>query len=276
MILQAKALRLGEIEDFPFLDPPRPEAVRDGYKTLFEIQAIDHERNLTDIGHRLARMPVDPRIGRMILAGADEHSLHEVLIVASALELQDPRERPHDKQQQADQRHERFLDKDSDFLSYLKIWDFYHHLKETVSRSKLRKACQENFLSYNRLREWTEIHRQLLADRSAEQTSHCAPRRDDYAAMHRALLAGLLSGVAYRSADHEYTGAGGFKMTSVAWIGLAPPAARLDRGGRTRGNDATLCTHRRPASVPTGSSLWRHIWSNAATAIRIGHARPVP
>ncbi len=219
VILQAKALRLGSIEDFPFLDPPRPEAIRDGYKTLFEIQAVDHDRNLTDVGWQLAKMPVDPRIGRMILAGAAEHALHEVLIIASALELQDPRERPHDKQQQADRQHERFLDKESDFLGYLKIWDFYHHLKETVSRSKLRKACQENFLSYNRLREWTEIHRQLL-EIARQGKLPITPRRDEYGPIHRALLAGLLSGVAYRSADHEYTGAGGLKMNLWPGSGL--------------------------------------------------------
>ncbi len=98
----------------------------------------------------------------MILAAEDEGCLHEVLIVAAVLEIQDPRERPHDRQQQADERQAQFLDSESDFLSYLKLWDFYHHLRQTVSRSQLRKACQQNYLSYNRMREWTEIHRQLL------------------------------------------------------------------------------------------------------------------
>lgn len=219
VILQAKLLKLGEIEAYPFLDPPRPESLRDGYKTLFELEAIDRQRDVTSIGRQLARMPVDPRIGRMILAAAEEQCVHEVLIIASALELQDPRERPHDKQQQADERHEPFLDEDSDFLSYLKLWDFYHHLKETVSRSQLRKACQQNFLSYNRLREWTEIHRQLL--QIAQQTGvRIEPRRDEYTPIHRALLTGLLSGVAYKTAESEYTGAGGIKMNLWPGSGL--------------------------------------------------------
>ena len=216
VILQAKSLQLGEIEDYPFLDPPRPEAIRDGYKTLFEIQAIDVNRRLTEIGRRLARMPVDPRIGRMILAGDEECCLNEVLIVAAALEIQDPRERPYDRQQQADERHERFKDTDSDFLGYLKLWDFFMQSKAGGSRNRLRKICQQNFLSYGRMREWTEIHRQLLE--IVKQNRMKVPRRrEDFAALHRALLSGLLSNVAYRSSDHEYTGASG--TTLHTWPG---------------------------------------------------------
>ncbi len=212
VILQAKALQLGEIEDYPFLDPPHPEAVRDGYKTLFELQALDDRRELTEIGRRLAQMPCDPRVGRMILAGANEDCLAEVLIIASCLEIQDPRERPHERQQQADEKHAQFLDKDSDFLSLLKLWDFYHQLRGSISRNQLRKACQQNFLSFNRLREWTEIHRQLL-DVVQRQKLPMSPRRGEFTPIHRALLSGLLSGVAYRTPDGEYTGAGGIKMS---------------------------------------------------------------
>ncbi len=219
VILQAKAMSLGEIEQFPFLDPPRPESIRDGYKTLFELQALTRERELTEIGRQLARMPVDPRIGRMILAGADENCLHDVLVIAAALELQDPRERPHDKQQQADERHAPFQDPESDFLSYLKLWDFYHHLKETVSRSQLQKACQRNFLSFYRLREWTEIHRQLLQV-AQQQRLPLGSRGREFAAIHRALLTGLLSGVALRTGDSEYTGAGGVKLSLWPGSGL--------------------------------------------------------
>ncbi|MCA9171344.1 MAG: ATP-dependent RNA helicase HrpA, partial [Planctomycetales bacterium] len=242
VILQAKALRLGDIEQFPFLDPPRPDAVRDGYKTLIELQALTPRRDLTQLGTKLARMPVDPRIGRMILAGTDENSLHEVLIIASALEIQDPRERPYEKQEQADEKHAQFLDTDSDFLSYLKLWDFYHHLKETVSRNQLRKACQQNFLSYNRMREWTEIHRQLM-DVAQQQGFRQGQRHDDFAAIHRALLTGLLSGVAYKTGDREYTGAGGLTFSPWpgsglvrerhAWIMAAERIETAKRYGRT-------------------------------------------
>lgn len=210
VILQTKALKLGAIDDFPFLDPPRPEAIRDGYRTLFELGAIDHNRELTQLGRRLAALPVDPRIARMIVAGADENCLAEVLIIAAALEIQDPRERPVDKQQAADEKHARYLDESSDFSSYLKLWDHYHNLRESCSRNGLKKACHQQFLSSTRLREWSDIHRQLkqLVQAVGLKTQ---PRRDDYPAIHRALLTGLLSGVALRGDANEYTGAGGNK-----------------------------------------------------------------
>ncbi len=211
VILQCLALNLGEIESFPFLDPPKPEAIRDGYRTLFELGAIDDDRRLTSLGKQLSRLPVDPRMARMILAGDEQGCLHEILIIAAALELQDPRERPVDKQQAADERHAQFLHPDSDYLSYLKLWDFYHHLKETLSRNQLRRACQQNFLSFNRLREWQDVHLQLLrlAQEIGLKQEH---RRDDYDAIHRALLPGLLSGVALRSDKHEYIGSGGTRF----------------------------------------------------------------
>ncbi|MDP6445179.1 MAG: ATP-dependent RNA helicase HrpA [Pirellulaceae bacterium] len=211
VILRTMALKLGAIDDFPFLDPPRPDRVRDGYRTLYEIGAIDERRELTDLGRQLSRLPVDPRIGRMILAAEDEHCLHEVLIIAAALEIQDPRERPVDKQQAADEQHARFVDPQSDFISYLNLWDFYHEQREKLSHNRLRKMCQQCFLSYNRMREWTDIFRQL---REMVQTAKMRPRKrsDDYDAIHRALLTGLLSNVATKTEKFEYTGAGGGKF----------------------------------------------------------------
>jgi ATP-dependent helicase HrpA len=221
VILQMKTLRLGELEDFPLIDPPKPEAVKDGYRTLFEIGAIDEQQELTEIGRRLGRLPVDPRIGRMILAGIDEGCLPEVLVIAAALEVQDPRERPLEKQEAADNAHARFADEQSDFLGYLKLWDFYHGLKETLSRNQLQRACRQNFLSVTRMREWLDVHRELLevvrdegvrgADcQSAKHAAdwQSAPRYD---AIHRAILAGLLSSIAQRGETHEYTVAGGGK-----------------------------------------------------------------
>ena len=211
-------LKLGEIEDFPFLDPPRADAIRDGYKTLFELGAIDRNRGLTPLGRELARLPVDPRVGRMILAADERNCLEEVLIIAAGLEVQDPRERPTEKAEAADQAHQQFVDERSDFFSILKLWDFYHHLKETLSRNQLKKACRQNFLSANRLREWADIYRQLrmLADESNRKRH---PRKDDYDTVHQALLCGLLSGIAYRSDTYEYTGAGDVKLH--LWPGSA-------------------------------------------------------
>jgi len=161
VILRTKALKLGEIEKFPFLDPPKPAAISDGYKTLFEIGAIDDRRNLTSIGWKLSKLPVDPRIGRMILAAQENGVLPEMLIIASVLEIQDPRERPQEFQGKADAAHEQFFDKRSDFIGYIKLWDFWQNLKAKTSRNGLRKACQQHFLSFNRMREWEDIHSEL-------------------------------------------------------------------------------------------------------------------
>ena len=242
VILQAKTLRLGAIDAIPFVDPPRPEAIRDGYKTLFEIGAIDNRQELTEIGRRLAELPVDPRIGRMILAAVDERCLADVLIIAAVLETQDPRLRPLEKQQAADQQHERFRDEKSDFVSLLKVWDHFQHLRENLSRTQLRKACEQQFLSLARLHEWSEIHRQLR-QLTGEHKLRGGGRSHDYDAIHRALLSGLLSGVAWKTAEHEYTGAGGLKFHlwpgsgvmahKPAWIVVAELVETSRRFGRT-------------------------------------------
>ena len=161
VILQMKAFRLGAPEDFPFLDPPDYRMIRDGYQTLHELAAIDEDNRLTAIGHALARLPLDPKIARMILAARDEGVMDEVLIIASALSVQDPRERPMDQQEAADAAHQEFRNRRSDFLSYLKLWDWYHEQAKHLSQNKLRKLCEEKFLSYVRLREWHDVHGQL-------------------------------------------------------------------------------------------------------------------
>jgi len=163
VILQMKALGLGDIEAFPFIEPPDRRMIRDGYQTLHELGAIDIEYRLTELGRALARLPVDPRIGRMVLAAIDEGCLDEVLIIASALTVQDPRQRPMDQQEAADAAHAKWRDETSDFLSYLLLWKAYHEHAEHLSTSKLRKWCEGNFLSYVRLREWHDVHQQLKA-----------------------------------------------------------------------------------------------------------------
>jgi ATP-dependent helicase HrpA len=163
VILQMKALNLGDIEQFPFVEPPDRRLIRDGYQTLHEIGAVDPEYHLTNIGRALAKLPIDPRIGRMVLAAIDENCLEEVLIIASALTVQDPRERPMDKQEAADTAHAQFRHEASDFLTFLNLWSVYHQHAEHLSASKLRKWCKENFLSFVRMREWHDIHQQLKA-----------------------------------------------------------------------------------------------------------------
>ncbi len=226
VILQTKALRLGAIERFPFLDPPKPDAIRDGYRTLWELGALDAKRELTEIGRQLSRLPIDPRFGRMIIAAGEEGCLHEVLIIAAALSVQDPRERPLEKQEAADACHALRADEQSDFVAYLKLWDFYHKLKAELSQNQLRKACKQNFLSYNRMREWLDVHRELMelvrqaglspeesnkAPRKARRVKQGHTERQQFDQIHRAVLPGLLSNVALRGDGYEYAVAGGGK-----------------------------------------------------------------
>jgi len=220
VILQAKSLKLGPIERFPLMDPPRRAAVRDGEKTLYELGAIDERGELTDIGWRLSRLPVDPRIGRMILAADKFRCASEVLTIAAALEIRDPRERPFEHREAADRAHEKFADERSDFLTLLKLWDFYQHLKETLSRSKLARACRENFLSLGRLREWGDIRLQLVRLIHGLGLKE-GKRRGDADAIHQAILTGLLSGIGRRGRTKKlpYDGASGTKQH--LWPGSA-------------------------------------------------------
>ena len=218
VILQMAALRLGTLEDFPLLDPPRPASVRDGYETLTEIGALDEEYRLTDLGRTLFKMPVDPRIGRMVVAGADEGVLADVLVIASALEMQDPRDRPIDRQGAADAAHAQFVDAGSDFLTLLNIWKWYHDRNRDLSRGKLQHACRQNFLNYVRLREWSDVHRQLADLARSAKLPARSHSGETYDPVHRALLSGLLGKCLYRPDDGpEYTAAGGVKC--VLWPG---------------------------------------------------------
>jgi len=220
VILQMLALGLGDIERFPFIDPPDSRYVRDGFKLLHELGAVDGRERLTDIGRQLARLPVDPRLGRMLLAARDERCLHEALIIVSALAVQDPRERPLDQQQAADETHRLFSDPRSDFLGYLKLWQSYHEQQRHLSQNKLRKWCREHFLSFMRLRDWHDTHRQLkeLAAGMDMRPDHTEAAYD---AVHRALLAGLLGNVAFKTDNREYTGARNLKLNIFPGSALA-------------------------------------------------------
>ncbi len=211
VMLQMKSLGLGTMEDFPFIDPPSRAMMTEAYRTLHELGAMDERGALTAIGRELAGLPIDVRIGRMILAAGQENCLAEVLVIAAALSVQDPRERPADREQAADEAHARFAHPDSDFLTYLNLWDFYGQQVKHLSRSKLRRACAQNFLSYVRMREWYDIHHQLKERITARQAKvNRRPASPD--AIHRALLAGLLANVGLRTGKYEYTGAGGTKF----------------------------------------------------------------
>ncbi len=207
VILRAKSLGLGEVETFPFLDLPSPRAISDGYDLLAELGAVDEEKTLTPIGQELARLPLDPRVARMLVAGREERCLAQVRIIAAALSVQDPRERPLDKAAAADERHARFADEQSDFLALLKLWK----LQEEPG---LRRLCRENFLSYPRMREWRDVHEQLKEALDWPESSVRAEKAEGYRAIHRALLAGLLGNVGMKDEENAYTGARGIKF----WI----------------------------------------------------------
>ncbi len=198
VILQMLALRLGDVSDFPFVEPPSAKMINDGFTLLTELGAANEERQLTQIGWQLAKMLIDPRIGRMILAAKQENCLNEVLIIASALSIQDPRERPMDAQQAADTAQKKFAEERSDFLSYLKLWDFFHKQAKHLSKNKLRHWCHEHFLSYFRMREWVDIHQQLniLIKEMGWRVNQVESNYDE---IHRALLTGLLGNIAFKS-----------------------------------------------------------------------------
>lgn len=211
VILQMKALRLGEVERFPFIERPTARMIRDGYQTLHELGAVDAHNELTDLGRDLARLPIDPRLGRMIVEGDREHALAEVLIIAAALSIPDPRERPHDQQEKADAAHARFAHEDSDFLMFVNLWQAYHDEARRLSHSKARHWCRQNFVNFMRMREWHDIHTQLR-ELALEANLRLNSEPAAYDAVHRAVLSGLLSNIGLRTDGHEYTGAHGTKF----------------------------------------------------------------
>jgi ATP-dependent helicase HrpA len=206
VILQMAAARLGDVEDFPFLDPPDRRQVRDGLNLLHELGALSDGR-LTKMGRRLAGLPVDPRMGRMVLEAGARGCAEEVVVIAAALSIQDPRERPADRQAAADQAHARFADERSDFLALWNLWTYLRSLQRELSGNRFRRRCHEEFLHYLRVREWQDLVGQLrAAARSTGVRFGTVPAEPDD--VHRALLAGLLSHVGMRDArGREYAGA---------------------------------------------------------------------
>ncbi|WP_226505103.1 ATP-dependent RNA helicase HrpA [Pseudomonas sp. MWU16-30317] len=206
VILQMLHLRLGAIDAFPFIEPPDGKAITDGFNLLQELSAVTRDNQLTPMGRQLARLPVDPRLGRMLLEAAQQGSLQEVLIVASALSVQDPRERPPERQQAADQAHAQWKDADSDFAALVNLWRGFEEQRLALTASPLRNWCRKNFLNYLRLREWRDAHRQLgLICRDLQLTVNKDPA--DHPRMHKAILSGLLSQIGQKTEEGDYLGA---------------------------------------------------------------------
>lgn len=209
VILQMLAIGLGDIEGFPFIQPPDPRYIRDGFLLLEELQSVKKHQGqlqLTPLGRQLASIPVDPRLARMVVQANEYGCLHEVLVIAAGLSIQDPRERPMDKKQAADEAHRRFNDKHSDFVGWVNLWNHVKTEQKTLSASQFRKLCKQEFLAYLRVREWQDLYvqlRQAVHDLKWKLNSEPA----EYQPLHQALLTGLLSHIGFKDKDNEYVGA---------------------------------------------------------------------
>nr|WP_157975284.1 ATP-dependent RNA helicase HrpA [Photorhabdus sp. CRCIA-P01] len=236
VILQMTAIGLGDVSAFPFVQPPDKRNIQDGVRLLEELGAIDQgtiDQSTTDqstaakgnyrltlIGRQLAQLPVDPRLARMVLEARHHGCVREVMVITSALSIQDPRERPLEKQQASDEKHRRFADKDSDFIAFLKLWDFLKEQQEALSSSQFRKLCRQDYLNYLRVREWQDIYtqlRQVVKEIGLSINSQDA----DYRGIHTSLLSGLLSHVGQKDTDRqEYTGARNARFAIFPGSGL--------------------------------------------------------
>ena len=220
VILQMLLLNLGDVESFPFIEPPERRAVNDGFGILEELGAIDSNRFLTPRGRQMARLPADPRLACMLVEASRRQCLYDLLIIVSALSIQDPRDTPADKRQAARQRHAHFADKESDFLSWIRLWHLVELERQSLSNSQFRKYCTENFLSWLRLREWRETHRQLMLSCQQQGLKLSRPSDDelaeyqpDYEATHRSMLPGALNQIGQRSQDGLYATPRGRKFS---------------------------------------------------------------
>jgi len=250
VILRMKAFRLGEIETFPFVNPPPPAAIQGGYALLQELGALDDQRKLTALGQDLAHLPIDPTLGRMLLQSQREHATRELLIIATGLSIQDPRERPLDAKDAAATAHKRFVDPQSDFLTLLNIWNAVHDQWERLrTQGARRKFCRANFLSYLRMREWQDLHAQLHGALEDVTKFKLNESNADYAVIHRSILTGLLGHVATRKERNLY------QATSNRQVNIFPGSALFDRAERR-----VTAPHQKGKTPPRPASTQQPPW----------------
>lgn len=237
VILRMKAFHLGDIETFPFLNPPLPAAIRAGYDLLHELGALNERQELTPLGRDLARLPIDPTLGRMLLQAGKEGAVREVLIIASALSIQDPRERPLDRQAAADTAHRRYLSPRSDFLTWLNLWRAVHDEWERLpTQNQRRRFCREQFLSYVRMREWQDLHAQLeeVLGEMGSVARGGPPATPE--SVHRCILSGLLGHVGRRLERNQYQASGNRRVMVFPGSVVFDRSERAPRGG-SKGKD---------------------------------------
>ena len=232
VILRMIALKIGDIASFPFIDPPSPHAVRDGFALLRELGAVEtegKETRLTERGREMARLPLDPRLARMILDAEKEGCREEVIVIAAALSIQDPRERPLEKEQAADQAHRPFINPASDFITLLNIWNRYHEVfKEEKTQNRMRRFCTNHFLSYRRMREWRDVRdqiEQILREAGHKKKAQRLQGEALYAGIHRAILGGYLSSIGIKKEKNIY------RMAKGKEAMLFPGSGLFNRGG---------------------------------------------
>ena len=224
VILQMQYLKLGNIRDFPFVEAPQEKQIRDGFQLLEELSFIDTDGRVTPTGRDVSGIPADPRFARMLWQGWKDNCLAELITLVSFMSVQDPRERPPDKQQQADQKHRQFADAESDFVSMLKLWDEYEKQRQELSNRELQKWSKANFLSPMRLREWRDIHRQLsLVAKERGWKKNVKP--GSYKAVHRALVSGLLTQVGMQQEAQEFLSTRNriFRIFPGSFLAKKPP-----------------------------------------------------
>ena len=234
VILQMIAFNLGDPHSFPFVEPPPANAIRDGYKLLTELGAIDEKGKLTSHGRIMATLPIDPCIARIIIAAQENNCLSEIKAIAAALAIPDPRVRPADREQEADNAHRHFAHPDSDFLSLLNIWNLFHDVQSQIkSWSRLKKFCASHFLSFQRMREWLDLHEQLdrLLARHPGFIDNTTPA--SFAAIHQSLCTGFLRNIAVRQKDKIYLGGGGIELRIFPGSHLAKNQKTEDKRQKT-------------------------------------------
>ena len=235
VILQMLHLRIGDIRSFPFVAPPDNRMISDGFKLLEELQAVNSSGKLSPLGKKLVSVPLDPRFARMIMQAAQTGSLAEVMIITSGLSIQDPRERPADKQQAADQAHTQWRDPDSDFMSLLNLWRHFEAKRQELPGNQYSKYCRSNYVSFLRMKEWRDLHHQVhSACRALKFKENQKPA--EYAAIHQALLSGLLGQVGIREDKWEFAGTRNRKFFYLPRLWSEQKATQMGDGRLIDGN----------------------------------------
>lgn len=286
VILRMIALKLGDIQSFPFLDPPGAGSIKDGFDLLVELGAIFRKNGqpvLTPMGRMMSRIPIDPRISRMLIEAGTHGCIEDVAVIAAALSIQDPRERPIEKATQADQAHNQFKDAASDFITLLNIWNRYHRSWETLgTQNKMRKFCKAHFLSYPRMREWDQIHEQITTLLKTHRMGNKKQKphkleKDRYAAIHKSVLSGYLSNIALKREKNMYTAARGREVM------LFPGSTLFNKGPdwivAVEMVKTTRLFARTVAKIdpvwlePLGGSLCKRTYSNPHWEMKAGQVR---